>query len=112
MSLPVSTTTITVKRTALAADRDPRDPAPEPSTVASGVPAVIGSPAGSEMTDGGQRSNVFSELRCDPTDIDPSTDTVVDDATGQTYDVVWATQREGLGLDHTRAQLRATSGVV
>lgn len=104
MSIPVSTTTITVKRVAEDADRDPYDEAPSPSVIAKGVRAVISSPTGSERRAGGSQENSSFRLNCDPVDLTHDC-TVLDEVTGESYTVVWAKQREGLGLDHVVAEL-------
>lgn len=112
MALALATTTITVRRVAADPARDPYDAEPEPVTVASGVAAHIFSPTGEEQTAGGSRSNVNIRLAADPVDLNAETDTVVDDTTGVEYAVEWARDVVGLGLDHTQARLRHTTGVV
>lgn len=111
--IPVAMTTITVKRIAAASSVDPYDhiASAVPETVASGVRAVISAPSGSERVAGASQEDVTFRLNCDPTDLE-HTDQVVDDDTGLTYEVIWAEERSGLGLDHTVADLRRVAGVV
>lgn len=108
MSIPIATTTVSVLR-ADWDDADPYDPAPVPSTIASGVRAVISSPSGTEQVQGGQQEVVTFRLDCDPTDIQHR-DQIVDDATGDVFDVVWSRDRSGLGIDYTQAGLRQVEG--
>lgn len=111
--IPLATTTITVQRTALLATADPYDAVTAaPETVASGVRAHLSAPGGFE-TQGGQsaQEDVTWRLSCDPCEIN-SECVVVDDTTGDTFEIEWARLRTGLGLDHVEAGLRQVSGVV
>lgn len=114
--IPLSTTTIRVERVPTVDDGgdpvDPYDPQPDAEIVAEAVRAVISSPTGRERNIGGTQSAVEFSLSCDPVDL-RHTDTVHDEATGLTYQVVWVTSRPsgGLGLDHTRAGLKMVSGI-
>ena len=114
MAIPVETTTIRVERVPDDPDRDPYDPAPAPQTVASGVRAHISTGRGDEDRAGGSRSHVHFRLSCDPYDGSLlHTDTIVDEQSGETYEVRWAVARFGLGdLDHYQAGLDQISGVV
>lgn len=109
MSIPIATTTITVTRAALLATDDPYDaPTGSPTTVAAGVPANIAIADGDDRVSGrSERETVTFRLRCDPVDLEHG-DTITDDTTSETYDVVFArTRRTGnVGLDHTIAELR------
>lgn len=112
MSIPLATTTITVWRIPVnsGADlRDPTDAQPAHERIASGVRAQISSPFGRERNQGGVQEVVEFSLSCDPTDMS-NLDRIEDDATGEMYEVVWARQRVGLGLDHTRAGLKQVTG--
>lgn len=111
MAIPLATTTIAVLRVEEDETRDPYDAAPDPDTVASGVRAHISSPGGSENVAGGSQEVVTFRLDCDPTDI-TNTDQVQDETTDALYEVVWVEQRQGLGLDHTVADLKRVTGVV
>lgn len=102
----LTTTTVTVKR---PADGDPYETASEP-TVASGVPAQISQPSGQEIDQGGEYERVDAVLLCLPNTDLTHTDLVTDDGTGNEYRVAWVRQRQGLGLDHTKAGLVAHDG--
>ena len=108
MSIPIHTTTISVLRVPEDAERDPYDAQPEAEVIASGVRAHISTGGGSETVVGGTQEVVTHRLSCDPTDIDH--DDRIEDAEGQTYDVVWVSDRVGLGMDHTQAGLKRVSG--
>lgn len=103
MSLPLSTTTITVQSTVEAEPGEGRTTA----TVATGVRAVIGSPSGRERpAPGGGTSRITHTLDADPVpELADGTCLVVDEADGRTFEVEWVTHRVGLGLDHTKAGL-------
>lgn len=108
--ITLATTTITVLRVADDPDRDPYDPPPAASEVATGVRAHIGSATGREQAVGGQQSVTDLRLVCDPVDL-RHTDQVRDDTTGETFEVVWVKQRTGLNLDHTAAYVRHVEGL-
>jgi hypothetical protein len=99
---PLPTTTITVTRP--NSTGDPTD-APTLTLVASGAPATIGSPSGRELLLAGEQETVDAVLITDAVAID-RLDLVADDQTDDTWQVVWARQRIGLGLDHCKAGLR------
>lgn len=111
MAIPLATTTITVRRVPDDEDLDPYDEQPEPETVASGVRAHISTRTGRETVAGGSQEVVSFGLSCDPVDL-RHTDEVVDDTTGETFEVVWAISRQGLGMDHVQAGLERVTGVV
>lgn len=113
MAIPVATTTISVERVELLATSDPYDPATaSPETVASGVRAHLSSPGGIELQRGASsQEDVSWRLACDPCDITADC-VIVDDATGDRYEVEWARLRTGLGVDHIEAALRQVTGVV
>lgn len=100
--IPLATTTITV-RTVDDAGADPTD-APTVSTRASGAPAHIGSPNGNDQVLAGEQETVDAALQTD-TQVG-RLDLIDDETTGETWAVVWARFRTGLGLDHWRAGLR------
>jgi len=106
VTLPLATTTITVKRP--AAGGDPYEAA-SVSTVVSGVRAHIGSPSGRERIVGGSKETLDAGLDCDVCDI-AHTDSVTDATTGEVFEVVWVQRRVGLGLDHMEGGLRRVSG--
>jgi hypothetical protein len=109
VSIPLSTTTITVKRIPRDDTRDGYDTQPAAATIASGVRANIGSPSGSENIAAGDRTVVTFRITADPTDLQAD-DQVTDDTTGATYRCVWARNRIGLGLDHTTGALEQVVG--
>lgn len=104
--IPLATTTITVSR---RGSESANYETPILTVVASGVRAHIGSPFGSETLQGGSRESVAFRLDCDPVELD-SECRVTDERTAELYEVIWAKQRKGLGLDHTVADLRQVSG--
>ncbi len=78
----------------------------ELGTVAGHMSSVGGS-----STRGGASSDRESRaatLICETIDIDPACE--VTDDQGQTWQVRWATQATGLGLDHTRAGVTLVDG--
>lgn len=111
--LPLATTAITVYRAIADSGDDTRDPydsgQPSAEAVYKNVRANISTPTGRERNSGGSQEVVEFSLDCDPIDL-LHTDRVVD-ALGQSYEVVWIAKRTGLGLDHTRAGLRAVAGL-
>lgn len=113
--IPLATTTITVWRSPTddgAEPFDPLDPPEDHEMVVAGVRAHISSPSGDEaVTSGGDREVVQFGLGCDPCDVEHG-DVVVDDTTGEQYQVDWAHHRVGLGLDHVTGGLRQVSGVL
>lgn len=111
MAIPVATTTIRVLRVPADPTRDPLDPQPAAAVVASGVRAVISTSRGREPSPSGTQEVVEFRLSCDPVEI-RHTDSIQDEATGDTYEVVWARPRTGLGLEHAEAGLRQVTGVV
>jgi hypothetical protein len=110
MTIPLATTTIRVLRIAADAHRDPTDAAPVATVIASNIRAQISSPFGRERNMGGTQEVVEFSLSCDPVDLD-NLDQVEDQTTGERYEVVWARQRVGFNLDHTRAGLKQVAGV-
>lgn len=105
MSIPIATTTVTVARPSGgdALDRG------APSTVASGIRAVIGSIRGAETVTAGASEEVTATLTCDPCDLHHD-DFVTDDVLGDRWAVTYVRKRIGLGLDHMTAGLVAVTG--
>lgn len=106
MTLPLATTTISVQTT--AASGDPYEDAVV-SAGAAHVRAHIGSPNGRERIVGGQKETLDAALDCDPCAI-THLNRIVDDVTGERFEVVWIKSRQGLGLDHMEGGLRRVSG--
>lgn len=108
MSIPLATTTITVK---IGFEEEPGE-GRNLETVVEGVRAVIGSPSGAELyRPGGGSSRITHVLNCDPCPgLVDNTYQVVDELTHAEYEVEWVQHRNGLGLDHTRAGLISRVG--
>lgn len=106
--IPYSTTTVTVQ-----AVTEPEPGEGRTATVrAAAVRAVVSDPSGRDIpAPGGGREVVHKVLNSDPVSGMDRTDRVVDDTTGDTYEVVWVDQRYEAGMAHTRAGLRRTTGV-
>lgn len=112
MSIPHAETTIKVLRVPDDPMRDPYDPPPPPDTIAAGVRAVISTSSGRESTAGGSQSITELRLSCDPYDGGlHHEDTVVDEHSGEEFDVVWSRHRRGMGLDHFAAGLKQVKGL-
>lgn len=112
MTIPIHSTTITILRSPLSATRDQWDenPAPDAAPVATGVRAVIWQPQGGEQQSGSTQERRQPRLSADPCDLDHR-DVVLDEKTGDVWQVLW-TQRVGaFGLEETIAGLASTSGV-
>lgn len=110
--IPVNTTTISVLRVPVDPTADPTDPKPAPEVIARGVRAHISTSRGSEeVSVGSSQEVVYFRMSCDPTDL-TGQDQVRDEQTDEVYDVTWARQRIGFGLDHTQAGLKQVRGVV
>lgn len=101
---PLATTTVTVLEPGA---HEPAEPATW-TTLVEGVAGHLSSPIGLEAL--GVQEIVDYRLDCEPVALD-STHRVTDDTTGETFEVVWARTRRGLGLDHTVAALRHVAGV-
>lgn len=109
MAIPLSTVTITVLRPPTADDDAEPYGGSVPAgwdVIATGVPAVIDRPAGTEQLAGGEQSVSQFQLICDPVDLGPL-DNVKDDTTGVIYRVVWVMAYAG---DHVEAGLRVVRG--
>ena len=112
MAIPFSTTTITVLRLPAAdmyADPYENTDVTDRQVVSSGVRAVISAGSGSEVTAGGEQSDVRFGFSCDPTDI-AHTDWVKDERTGQVYRVSWVQARSTLGISLVRGELQQVLG--
>lgn len=106
MASPLATTTLRVERPAAA------EPYEEPTyaTVASNVRGHISGPSGAERGGDSSQEEVTFPFGCDLADVHHR-DRIVDEATEEVYEVLWARQRRGLGLDHTTGALRQVDGV-
>lgn len=107
--IPVQTTTIRVLRRPADVTAGPFEARPEPVVIASGVRAQVSTGRGMETA--GTQEVVHFRMTCDPVDLH-HLDQVEDEVTGEVYEVQWARQRPGFGLDHTQAALKQVSGAV
>lgn len=105
--LPISTTTIDVVRYQQSTD-DNFGPSAS-SLVAGDQPAVFSAPKGAEVKVGGDKEIIDEVLLTDADDL-TFRDTVIDKATGDVYEVVWARYKKGLNLEHTQAGVRKVTG--
>lgn len=106
MAIPVSTTTITVRRP--AADVDPLE-YESLTTVYEHIRARIGAPSGSDRNVGGDQTVIDAVLWCDTIDLHHE-DVIEDENTGDTYEIRWSRRQNGLGLDHLKAGLLTVEG--
>lgn len=106
--VPLPTTTVRVERPATGGD--PYETADDPTVVSTGTPAHIGEPSGTEIQAGGELEQISDVLLTDALIDLRHTDLIVDEATGQRFRVSWVRQRQGLGLDHTKAGLVTYQG--
>lgn len=102
--IPLATTTVTWRSMAEPEPGEGRTP----TVLAAAVPAHIGAPNGAETAGTEQVDAVCWSA---PIDGAHHADQLVDDTTGEVWEIVAVFQRRGLGQDHTRAQLRRTTGV-
>jgi len=108
MTLPLTTTRISISRTTGGGDKwEPGST----STTTLDAPANISSPTAAEQ----ESAQTAQELIDMVMHVDPwvdvkREDSVTDLVLNETYEVVWVVKRHGLGLDHVRAGLRRTAG--
>jgi hypothetical protein len=109
--LPLATTTVTVERPAVQ-DGDPDDDwfDQAPTVIAAGMACTITSPSGDDSVVAGHKEVVDAVLHAPPTPLLTHLDLVVDDTSGDRWRIVWVRRRQGLGLDHQVAGLRAVTG--
>lgn len=107
MSLLLATTTVTIE------ERSATEPYEAPLWTAStsGVAAHIGQPSGAERIVGGSQENIDAVLLCEAATPVYYTSRILDEVTGERFEVVWVQDRQGLGLDHVKAGLRRTTGL-
>lgn len=104
MGLPVATTRITISRPGVGDAMD----APALEEITNGIPAVIGSPSGTETVTNGSSEQVTARLDCDVCDLRHG-DQVTDESTGERWQVSWVRRRIGLGLDHMVGEILAVT---
>lgn len=104
----IPTTTVAIVRP--DPDQDPYGPGTE-TTVASTIPAHIGDASGSDAQGTGDLESVSAValLPAGITDIG-HVDVLVDERTGDRYEIAWVRNRAGLGLDHCKCGLKAVVG--
>lgn len=111
MSLPLASTTVTVRRSTGVANADDYDAAVAPATLTSGLRAHLSSPTGRATQDAGAGEAIDRLLYVDVTDLQRG-DAVVDAATAATWHVVWVQRVAGVGLDHMVAGVVRTTETV
>ena len=108
MSLPFTTTTITIERPSTA-EQDPYESATF-TTQATGVPAVIGSVSGREQDLGGSLEVLGARLAVEPGVDVQAQDVITDETTGLIWEVGWIQSVTGFGLDHVEGSLKVARG--
>jgi hypothetical protein len=110
VTLPLSTTTISVERNvAEQMGRDPYDSPAQMEVLATGLRAVVTPPTGSAQLVGGTRVAYLAQLHCDPCDLQPE-DQITDAMSGLTWTLLWASEVKALGLHFTEGQMRRVTG--
>lgn len=120
MTIPIATTTITIKgrdpQEAVDPDAVGYDPAPDPLPVlATGVRATISLPSFKRRTGQADQVDVYA-LRCDPVpNVTPDRYfVIIDETTGAEYEVdrIGPSLPEMFGLAHTVAYIKIVRGAV
>lgn len=105
--MPLPTTTVTFWTLTEPEPGEGRNAA----ALASGIPAHIGRPAGTEqVAPGGGSSTVDAVCWSQIVEGVTAGDQVEDDTTGEVWEITALFAQRGLGLDHLRVELRATVG--
>lgn len=108
MTLPITTTTVTV---AIDGRAEPDDAA-DYATATGPHPAHVGSPSGTERM-GGQGVERLDAILYVETDVTIAAGAQVTDVgTGLVYRCAYVTERQGLGLPHLRCGLTLVRGAV
>lgn len=113
MTLPISTTTISILRIPWDdhEPRDPLDPRPAAEVIATGIPAHISTSTGIENINGSAQEVVTYRLNCDPTDV-TFEDQILDERTNDIYEVTWTRERvEFVGLEYIQGGLKKVTGL-
>jgi hypothetical protein len=120
--ISLATTKITVKRSDQidVSDTDPWErlteasPLDPPLILATGVRASLNiGPFNRAASSGepGDTETLYALMTCDPTDL-TFHDLVLDETTGQTWDVVWVFVQPGIaGTGHVQAKLKVVTGL-
>lgn len=107
MGLLLQTTTVTTSRPPSKVDG--MDPATY-TTVLTAEPARLSGVSGSEARAQGTTETSDARLFLRPDADVRRQDRVVDDLTGETWDVAWVRVKTGLGLDHLAVAVNRTKG--
>lgn len=114
MTIPLSSTTVTITRQTSPTDAWPDDP-PVYDQVAAGVRAHFTGMriSGTESGDGNVRMELNVRVLTDPTDLQ-HLDRVTDETTGVVWEVAWVLDRRGdlFGLDCMHAGVRRVEAEV
>ena len=118
MTIPIATTTVTIKgkrpQSSIDPDAEGYDaPAAEPDTLATGVRATITLPTGTRNNSDANEVVSYA-MRCDPVDVDVTCfDTVIDESNDVEYKVSSAQRSHptAFGLDHITARIYLTNGL-
>jgi hypothetical protein len=109
VAIPLSNTHITITRPVETGSTDLYDaPAPQMTTVATGIRAAINPPSGSTSFTPGQRVIYSARMNADPCDLQEFDTVVADD--GTVWTVLWARLVKSLGISYVEADLRLTKG--
>jgi len=109
MTLPLTTTTVTIER--IPDDVDPYETATL-TVVGLNVPAVVSGSSGAGLDVGGAQETLSAKLFTEQ-DVDlKKSDQVTDDTSGEVWRVLWVRERYELGLGHKVAGLEAVEGRV
>lgn len=106
--IPLATTTVLVE----PATQTETDSAPTYGTATGPHQAHLSAPDGQEQVGGADLERIDAVLLIDATVSLAQGDRVTDQGTGAVYRCAWVTHRQGLGLDHLRGGLVATTGAV
>lgn len=113
MSIPFSTTLLTIVRSTHAPTEDPYDPIssypnPDSAVVVTGVRAVITVPSASNNRVAGERIVYSSKLTSDPCDLRPFD--LVTESSGLIWECLWSKPFGAFGISGMEAQLRLVVG--
>lgn len=108
--IPFATTTVTVNRPPEGALEDDSQAPWTYVTVTTGIPANFIYLSGNEARTGGNRERVDRRCIVDYGVDIRYYDQLVDDVTGDVWQVAWSRPRTGLGLDHLEIGVYAVVG--